>query len=86
MKHAIIILLFFIKTEDEYEKYTDEKCVIEYIYVLPSKRNLLVAYELMKKLIDELDDFLANVYGLTDEELLYIKAYKENYRLGIDNQ
>ena len=39
---------------DEYEKYTDEKCVIEYIYVLPSKRNLLVAYELMKKLIDEL--------------------------------
>lgn len=39
-----------------------------------------------KKLIDELDDFLANVYGLTDEELLYIKAYKENYRLGIDNQ
>lgn len=38
-----------------------------------------------KKLIDELDDFLAKIYNLSEQETQYIKKYKEKYRLGIDN-
>lgn len=39
-----------------------------------------------KKVIDELDEFLADLYHLASEELLFIKTYNECYRLGIDNQ
>ena len=36
-----------------------------------------------KSIIDELDDFLAQLYGLSENELKYIKSYKEQYRLGM---
>lgn len=35
--------------------------------------------------IDMLDDFLAQMYDLSEDEVLYIKSYKENYRLGIES-
>ena len=39
-----------------------------------------------KYVIDELDEFLATLYHLTNEELKFIKTYNECYRVGIDNQ
>lgn len=38
-----------------------------------------------KYILDEIDDYLAVLYGFSEEELKYIKHYKENYRLGIPN-
>lgn len=38
-----------------------------------------------KHIIDQIDDYLALLYGFSAEEINYIKHYKENYRLGISN-
>jgi hypothetical protein len=37
-----------------------------------------------KKIIDEIDLILANYYGLTSEELEYIKNYEIKYRMGLN--
>lgn len=36
-----------------------------------------------KEVIDELDNFLANLYNISADDLEYIKSYKKSYRLGI---
>jgi hypothetical protein len=38
-----------------------------------------------KPIIDEIDDFLAKIYGLNPKETEYIKNYESVFRLGIDD-
>jgi len=39
-------------------------------------------HKLCKKIIDKIDRELAKVYSLNNEEVNFIKRYKEDYRIG----
>ena len=41
-------------------------------------------HKMCKDIIDKIDNELSKVYNLSDEELLYVKNFALNYRLGGD--
>lgn len=65
-----------LKLNFELEKTKEKVNTKQTLYEYKHKR--------CKDTIDEIDDFLSIIYGLTVSELNYIKSYKEDYRLGIN--
>lgn len=65
------------KINEELEKTKETVNTKQTMYEYKHKR--------CKHIIDQIDDYLATIYGFSIEEVNYIKHYKENYRLGLSN-
>ena len=67
---------------DSYEMQLEKSKV----FIGSVQTSYIYQHKLHKPMIDEIDNLIARIFYLTDEELAFIKSYQEKYRLNTEKK